>query len=201
MRDPNGTKYSLDFIKKWLNEAERQYCNRTGYSVKKSTSISTSNGIREYSLPSDCISEITVFYDGRPMGTIELQQTIHESGDKSGHVYAYYIENKKIGFEEIPTETKTVTLIYHSHGGAMDADGGYPIIPDEHQMLLVAYAAMMAATEGDDTRFAVFERIWERGLVLATADVVNLSPWPQAGQIQGPHLNPVTHDLDFEKYL
>jgi len=195
MRDPNQTKYSLDFVKKWLNEAERQYCNETNYSVKKDTTISTANGTREYALPTDFLSEIAVFYDGKPLGTIEMENTIHEGGDESGTPSGYYIENKKIGFEPKPTAVKTVTLIYNSRGGAMVSANNTPIIPDEHHMLLVAGACIWASIEGDDTRLATFRDIWARGIAEATEDVVNLSPWPEVGLGSGPYPNPVTHDL------
>lgn len=195
MRDPGKTKYSLDFVKKWLNDAERQYCNKTNYSVKKDITISTASGTREYNLPADFISEINVFHDGKPLPTIEMEDTIHAAGDKSGTPYGYYIENKKIGFEPVPTAIKVITLIYNSRGGAMTAASSTPIIPDEHHMLLVAGACIWASIEGDDTRLTTFQQIWTRGLAEATEDVINLSPWPQMNLGQGPYPNPVTHDL------
>ena len=195
MRDPAKTRYSLDFVKKWLNDAERQYCNKTNYSVKKDITISTASGTREYNLPADFISEINVFHDGKPLPTIEMEDTIHAAGDKSGTPYGYYIENKKIGFEPVPTAIKVITLIYNSRGGAMISATDVPIIPDEHHMLLVAGACIWASIEGDDTRLVTFQQIWTRGLAEATEDVINLSPWPQMDLGQGPYPNPVTHDL------
>jgi len=196
MRDPNKTRYSLAYVKDWLNEAERQYCNLTNYSVKKDTSITTEDGTREYDIPSDFISEIAIFCDGKPLSQCELEDTIHEDGDHSGAPYAYYVENKKIGFEYKPSAEYDITLIYNSRGGAMDGDQDTPIIPDEHHMLLVAYACMNAAIEGDDSRYQVFERVWERGIDAAKGDVVNLSPWPEVYPPANQHLNPATHDVE-----
>lgn len=195
MRDPSQTRYNLDFVKKWLNEAERLYCNETSYSVKKDISIPTANGIREYDLPAGFLSEIAVFYDGKPLGTCELEDTIHEGGDEPGEPSMYYIENKKIGFEPVPTAIKTITLIYYSRGGNMNGNNDLPIIPEEHHRLLIAYACMLASIEGDDNRYAIFERFWDRGLGQAKGDVINLSPWPDVDMGRGPYPNPVTHDL------
>jgi len=196
MRDPNQTRYSLDFVKKWLNEAERQYCNATSYSVKKDTSITTVSGTREYDLPAGFIREIAVFEDGKPLDTCELEDTIHEGGDESGEPYAYYIENKKIGFEYKPDGAYAITLIYYSRGGEMISAADTPIIPEEHHMLLIAFACIFASIEGDDTRQTTFQRIWDRGLDEAKGDVVNLSPWPEVYPPANQHLNPATHDVE-----
>jgi len=195
MRDPNATKYSLDYVKKWLNEGERQYCNATDYSVKKNTTITTTSGTQEYTLPTDFISEIDVYYDGQRLGAIEMTKTIHQGGAKSGTPHAYYIENKKLGLEYVPTAAKTVTLIYFSRGGAMSAAIDTPIIPDEHHMLLVVHACIWASIEGDDTRLNTFMQLWMKGLRDAGADVINLSPWPELQQYSRPNASRINHDL------
>jgi len=197
LRDPNQTRYSLDYIKKWLNDAERQYCTETDFSVKKSTAISTVSGTREYDMPTDCLSLREVYYAGRPLAVIDIENTIHDSGDESGAPTSYYFESKKIGLEPVPTATATLTLVYYSMGGTMAAASDIPIIPTEHHLYLVYYACMLACIEGDDTRLGVFSELWDRAIRKAKADIAEKYPWPQVDQRGGaPEMSRYNHDLE-----
>jgi hypothetical protein len=178
MRDPNMTRYSLDMVKDWLNAAERQYCKDVEYSVRLSTALSAEAGIREETLPSDFLHELAVFLDNLPLGNVDLQDIIHSDGAHTGTPTSYYIEGKMLGMEPIPTATGTITLVYLSMGGAMVSDNDTPIIPEEHQMLLVARACIFAAIEGDDTRLGAFGTLWTDGIEKAKEDVSKKSPWP-----------------------
>jgi len=196
LRDEIKSKYSEDYIKKWLNEAERLYCNTTEYSVKKSTSISTVALQREYSVPSDCKLIRTLYYDGSKLKLIDVEDTIHQAGDESGTPSAYYVELDKIGLEPIPTEAKALTIVYYSLGGAMAAAGDTPIIPQEHHMLLVFYACYLASVEGEDDRVNVFFAEWERGLNKAMIDVAKKNPWPQPDMSERLEVTRVNHDME-----
>lgn len=185
LRDPNQTRYSLDYIKKWLNDAERQYCAETEYSVKKSTSTSTVAATREYDIPSDSLAIREVYYSGNRLGRIEFEDTIHSDGDHSGTPSGYYVENKKIGLEPIPSDAATLTVTYYSMGGGMSATTDVPIIPTEHHLYLVFWACVLACIEGDDTRLGVFNELWNRAIIRAKADVVQKYPWKQVDQTGG----------------
>lgn len=180
MRDPNQTRYSLTYVKEWLNEAERQYCLKTGYSIKKDTNTTTVATTREYDIPTDFIQVIDVYYSGDRLAPIEKTETIHSSGDENGTPTAFYVESKKIGLEPIPTAADTLTIIYYSMGGAMSADADDPIIPKEHHMMLAYYAAYHCCIEGDDTRLTFFYGLWDDGVKKAVSDVVQKSAWPEA---------------------
>ena len=185
LRDPVQTRYSLDFVKKWLNDAERQYCTDTDYSVKKSTALTTDSGTREYDAPADCLSVQEVYYGGARLGRLDIEDTIHSDGDHSGPPTGFYVENQKIRLEPIPTAAVTLTVLYYSMGGAMSAVGDVPIIPAEHHMALVFYACMLGCIEGDDTRLAVFNQLWMQAIEKAKADVVQKYPWPAVDQTGG----------------
>lgn len=178
MRDPGMTRFSLDMVKDWLNDAERQYCKDVEYSVRLSTALSAAAATREYTLPSDFLHDLAVFLDDLPLGNVDLQDIIHSDGAHTGTPTSYYIEGKMLGLEPIPVASGTITLVYLSMGGAMVSDGDTPIIPEEHQMLLVARACIFAAIEGDDTRLGAFGTLWTDGIDKAKEDVSKKSPWP-----------------------
>lgn len=184
MRDPNQTRYSLSFVKDWINEAERQYCLKTGYSIKKDTNTDTVATTREYDAPADFLREIDVYYSGVRLGHIEKTQTIHSSGDQNGTPNSFYVEAKKIGLEPIPAAAAALTIIYYSMGGVMSADGSTPIVPKEHHMLLAYYAAYHCCIEGDDTRLNFFYGLWDDGVKKAISDVTQKSPWPAVLQTE-----------------
>lgn len=196
MRDETQSKYSSDYVKKWLNDAEREYCNKTEYGIKKSTSINTEIAKREYSIPSDSKLIRTIYYDGDKLkGPIDIEDTIHSGGDESGTPSAYYIELDKIGLEPIPTAVKTLTIIYYSLGGAMAAAGDYPIIPQEHHMLLVYRACYHACVEGEDDRLNIFYAEWLRGLMDALIDNAKKNPWPQIDLGERLEMTRHNHDM------
>jgi hypothetical protein len=144
MRDPAMTRYSLDMVKDWLNDAERQYCKDVEHYLRLSTSLSAAAATREYTLPTDFLHELAVFLDDEPLGDVDLQDIIHSDGAHSGDPTSYYIEGKKLGLEPIPIASGTITLIYLSMGGAMVNDADVSILPEEHQMLLVYWACVHA---------------------------------------------------------
>lgn len=194
MRDTGQTRYDLAFVKRYLNDAERQFCRKTEYSIKKDASITTASGTREYTLPSDFLHEVAVFWNGRRMAWTDLEDTIHEDGDQSGEPTAYYIEGGKIGFEDVPTSAQTVTIVYYSIGGAMAQTSDTPIVPTEHHMLLVAYACYWCSIEGDDDRMSKFYEAWLRGVQEASEDIVKKSPWPEVGGHR-VEVERTTHDV------
>jgi len=197
MRDEAQSKYSLAYVKAWLNYAEREFCNRTEYALKKSTSISTVAAQREYSIPSDTKLIRTVYYDGNKLkGPIDLEDTIHQGGDESGTPSAYYVELDKIGLEPIPIAAKTLTVIYYAIGGAMSAAADTPIIPAEHHMLLVFRACYFACVEGEDDRINLFYAEWQRGLMEALVDTAKKNPWPQPDLSERLEVSRVDHDLE-----
>jgi hypothetical protein len=98
--------------------------------------------------------------------------------------------------EPIPIATGTISLIYLSMGGAMVNDADTPIIPDEHQMLLVYWACVHACTEGDDTRLNTFASLWKAGLEKAKEDVSKKSPWPELGTSDTSKVERVNHDTE-----
>jgi hypothetical protein len=196
MRDETQSKFSLDYIKKWLNDAEREYCNRTEYGVKKSTATSTTPTQREYPIPTDAKLIRTLYYNGNKLGgPIDIEDTIHEGGDESGTPTAYYVELDKIGLEPIPVEVKTLTIIYYSLGGAMSSASDAPIIPQEHHMLLVYRACYYACVEAEDDRLNVFYGEWVKGLSDALIDNMKKNPWPQIDLGERLEVSRYNHDV------
>jgi len=196
MRDETQSKFSLDFVKKWLNDAEREYCNRTEYGVKKSTAISTEIAKREYSAPSDSKLIRTLYYNGNRLGgPIDIEDTIHSGGDENGTPSAYYVELDKIGLEPIPTAVGTLTVIYYSLGGAMSTASDTPIIPQEHHMLLVYRACYYACVEAEDDRLNVFYAEWVKGLADALIDNMKKNPWPQIDLGERLEVSRHNHDM------
>ncbi len=197
MRDETQSKFSLDYVKAWLNYAEKEYCNKTEYAVQKSTAISTVAAQREYDAPSDNKLIRSVYYDGNKLrGPIDLEDTIHQGGDESGTPSAYYVELDKIGLEPIPVEAKTLTVIYYALGGTMSEAADIPVIPAEHHMLLVYRACYFACVEGEDDRINLFYAEWQRGLEEALIDGAKKNPWPQPDLSEKLEVTRVDHDLE-----
>jgi len=196
LRDTAKTKYDLDTVKGWINDAERQYCRLTHFGVEKNTTITTASGTQEYALPGDFLLETEVFYDGEPLRKRHQEATIARVPE-SGAPRSYYIKQKLLGLYAVPTAAKTITLIYWAMGGTMSADADLPIIPDEHQLLLVYFAGIQMALEGDDDRMAKFLKLWNDGIYEAKIEVVEkyyINMCPVATETE-QDLDPINHDL------
>ena len=197
MRDNSQVKYDLPTIKKWLNDAERRYCSFTSFAGEKNTSIATVATTQEYTLPGGFVREKDegVFLDGLRLTKIRQAKTIEDTTQNATPTM-YYVRQKSIGLYPIPVAIQTLTLLYITMGGDMIADGNYPIIPDEHQELLVSYACKHCCLEGEDDRFQAFRTDWINGLNDARIEVMdkyysNVVLQSGAG---GPVLDPVDHD-------
>lgn len=196
LRDAAKTKYNAVYIKQYLNEAERQFCSITEYSVKKDTSIVTVENQIEYEVPDDYKNEIMLFYQNSPLFKTDIQTTLL-SGEYSSPS-SYYIRNNYIGLYPTPTTSgDTITLVYRSIGGAMTNISDTPIIPVEHHRLLVFYACYMCCIEGDDVRANIFKSEWEQGLLRGNLEVINKvygDGFPVVGE-DYIRLDPIDHDL------
>ncbi len=196
MRDVDQTKYDLATIKADINQAERLFCQFTDYSVKKSTSTTTANGTREYAVPTDFSKEIEIYWNSLKLKKIRMDQTIHASGQMDGDPDSFYIENQQIGLEPVPTTAQTLTIVYHSIGGAMTGDSDEPIIPAEYQKdALEMYPCMRAAIEGEDDRLEIFAALHRRTLERGRRMILLGSKWPQIYDHHEATVDDVDHDL------
>ena len=172
MRDNLETKYDRDSIKRWLNEGERKYCNETGYSVKKDTSLKTQASVQEYPLPSDCKNIIGVYCDNERLTLCDQLETI-DTTVASGIPYNFYIRNNAIGMYPPPAVVHDLTILYRALGGGMDATGDIPIIPEEHQYIPIWWACYLCSLEGDDARINHFRELFFTELKGSVVDIVN----------------------------
>jgi hypothetical protein len=118
---------------------------------------------------------------------------------ESGASSSYYIKQKIIGLDAIPDDSQVLTIIYWSSGGAISSDSDVPIIPDEHQLLLVYFTCIQMALEGDDDRIGKFNTLWNDGVAQARREVVERyfsNMWPVASEVR-QELDPVNHDVGF----
>jgi len=198
LRDTGKTKYDLVTIKRWVNDGEKRFCTFTGFSRKKRTSISLVASTQEYSLPSDFLSPIAIFSDGKPLVEKKIEDTIFETTE-TGEPCWYYTTNDKIGFYPVPDSSSyTITEIYNSMGGAMSDDGDTPIIPSNYHDLLPMWAAYKGGIEGEDSRTATFKSFWDEGLILAVPKITqrNLGQMQiEVGRQGGEGISGYDHDL------
>jgi len=198
MRDPNKYKFSLTYIKKWINEAEKLFCNRTNYSVNADTSIYTVAGTKEYSQPSGMKAVIRVFYDDVPLSLVHFEDTIEQTPSR-GTPGLYYLRSDKIGVYPIPTEVKELQVIYYAIGGNMVSDLDEPIIPEEHQHALVEYACYRCCIEWDDDRVQFFYQNWVNSIQEAKENATERAypeGFPVVGDENPPAIDPLTHDIE-----
>ncbi len=198
LRDTDKTKYDLATIKRWINDGEKRFCTFTNFSRTKRISLSLVADTQEYSLPSDFLSSIAVFSDGKPMREKKIEDTIFETTE-TGEPRWYYITDAFIGFYPVPDSSSyTITEIYNSMGGAMSDDGDKPIIPPNYHDLLPMWAAYKGAIEGEDSRVATFKSNWDEGLVLAVPKVTqrNIGQMHiEVGRPAGGGISGYDHDL------
>lgn len=173
MRDTLHTKYDLATIRQWLNEGERKYCNRTGYSIKKDSTILTQADVTEYEMPSGCKELIGVFLDKSKLYRIEIENTIEEAGN-TGIPIRYYIRQNNIGLYPTPeTDGAEILVLYRALGGDMQEAADEPIIPIEHHYIPVWWACYLCSVEGDDTRSQHFYHLYESSIQEAITDVTH----------------------------
>jgi len=186
MRDTGQDKYDLVTVKRWLNDGERRYCAITGYSVKKSTAITSVSGTAEYEFPADYKSLIAAFWNSDKLTETEIEDTIPSD---SGTPSLFYVRNNYLGLFPVPTTTgTTVTIVYRSIGGAMAAADDEPEIPEEHHMAMVYYAAVLCSMEGDDSRLPLFQGKWNEIVGQAVQETVakSYTSFPIVGGNVGP---------------
>lgn len=162
----NDTQYVSTFIKAWINEGERQFCLFTDYGVEEAITITTTSGIQEYDLPNSFIREISVIYNNNYLSKDTYSNAILNS-QITGNPYAYYLRMNKIGFIPKPSNAYNITLVYLTHGGNMSGDSDRPIIPETYQDVLIHYACMKAALQGDDARYKQFRELWLEKMQIA----------------------------------
>jgi hypothetical protein len=198
LRDPARTKYDVDFITQYLNDAERLFCSITEYSEKNDTSIITVAGKVEYATPSDYKSEIMVLYKGTALSRTTLAQ-VQYFGPTTGSPEAYYMRNQYLGLFPAPgVSGDTISLVYNTTGGSMVSLSDESILSIEHQRLLPFYAAYICCLEGDDTRAAFFANEWEKGLLRANQDVITKAFGTKTIMVGGDEYmkDPINHDVE-----
>lgn len=197
MRDPGQDAYDLTIVKDYINHAEKRYCAVTGWKVEKSTTITTVADQQEYDLPSDFHAMIGAWRSTERLGIVAQGKTI--SDPTSGTPTSYYLRQKKLGlYPTPPSSGTTITILYYGVGGSMSADSDEPIIPEEHQMILVFYPCLMCAYESDDEKLGLFRDAMVAELSDANREMIDrfMPNFMQVGEETGQFLDPRKHDVE-----
>ena len=189
MRDTNKTKYDETTIKQLINAAEQLFCTLTEIYYEIDTSITTTVGVNEYSLPSDYESDIAIFYDSTGVNRKLVEINPDEAQDASLaniSVTYYYIKNDKLELVGSVANGKTVKIVYYSKGGVMSANGDTPKIPTQYHLALVFHPCYLCCKESDDTREDRFKNDFIEMMSLASGKVTDErygQKWPVIGDL------------------
>jgi len=184
MRDPNSTKYTLSFIKQWINAGEKLFNTLTDNYYDIDISTSTTVDVTEYDLPADYGSDIAVYYDDNELVEIDPVEG-QESGLENMTPRYYYIKNDKVILVGSVLGDKELKFIYYGIGGVMTDDLHTPKIAAQYHLALVYFACFHCCIEGDDTREARFDNLFSRMVDVANGKVTDErygNRWPVIGE-------------------
>jgi hypothetical protein len=113
---------------------------------QKSYDITTTPGIREYTLPANFIHSDEVTYDnGAPLNPVEKMDLVRQqrfSTNPQGTPYDYYFYGAYIGLDPIPDAAKTLTLYMERQLPTLTSTQG-SVLPSHYDLAIVKYASYL----------------------------------------------------------
>ncbi len=157
----NDSFFSDDELFGLIYEAQLEIQQETKITEATDTSITTVNGTRTYSMPSNWIDLKRVEWNGIPLELIDFDLDDQITGDRpdtssTAEPSSYFLWNETIYLRPVPGEAQTLKLIGHKQPDDITAGTDTLLTPSMFHYVLIDYVVSEMAFKDTNTNSGLY---------------------------------------------